>query len=176
VHYPIPTHIKNLVLPDLTRSNEHELQGAAQCDCGSDAFQVLYVAERIIESDRHFLRVVKVDGHYFLRIGVRCISCTQEHLLLDRDFHGWNGFVCGNESARRIPRPPYQEWLCKRCGSTNHKAGIVIVGEDMEFAVGESEGVLSHADWFDAFGWFTLEVTCTSCGFGPAGIVDYETM
>ena len=46
----------------------------------------------------------------------------------------------------------------------------------MEFALGEGEDVLTEADWFEAFGWFTVDVTCTSSGLGPIRIVDYETM
>jgi hypothetical protein len=46
----------------------------------------------------------------------------------------------------------------------------------MEFALGESEGVLTEADWFEGFGWLTVDITCTACGAGPTRIADYETM
>ena len=160
---------------DSERSDDHALFGTVKCGCGSDVLHALYVGYRN-EDKEHFLQVVVIGEDWFLRIGARCASCAREHLLFDGHFHGWNGYVCTDEETRQLPRPPFQEWACQRCRSTTHKIALSIQGEDIDFALGEGEDVLTEADWFEAFGWFTVDVTCTVCGYGPARIVDYETM
>jgi len=176
MHYPTPKHLRDLLVLDSARSGAHELFGAIKCRCGSHTFQPLYVGSRNEENEEHFLQVVKVGENWYLRIGARCASCHREHLLFDNQFHGWNGYVCTDEQTRRLPRPPFEEWACQRCRSATHKISLSIQGEDMEFALGEGEDVLTETDWFEAFGWFTVDVTCASCGIGPIRIVDYETM
>src|ERR1051325_74053 len=114
MQYPTPTHLKNLLVVDASQSGEHELRGQVKCECGSDVFHPLYVAQLVAEKGRSFLRVTEIGDHCFLRLGAQCISCSQEHLLLDHDYHGWNGYVCGDEASRRLHRPPYQHWACER--------------------------------------------------------------
>jgi len=175
--YPTPKHLSGLLVAD-AKETEHEWQlyGTVRCTCGSDIFHPLYVAERIEDRERHFLRVAQVDGQWFCRIGARCTSCGREHLLFDAHFHGWNGYVCTDERVRRVARPPFQVWACQQCGATTHRVTLSIHGEGMEFALGESEDTLTEEDWFEAFGWIQVDVTCSACRFGPARIVDYETM
>ena len=174
--YPTPKHLRGLFVADLEKSTEHELHGTIKCGCGSDTFHPLYVASRVEEEGQHFLQVVEIGEQWFCRIGARCASCGREHLLFDDHSHGWNGYVCTDEQVRQIPRPPFQEWSCHHCGATTHRIAIVIQGEDMNSALGEGEDTLTEADWFEAFGWFTVDLTCSACGCGPTKILDYETM
>ena len=176
MQYPTPKHLRDILALDLKRSDDHELFGTVKCGCGSETFALLYVGNRNEEEKQHFLQVVQAGEHWFLRIGARCASCCREHLLFDDHFHGWNGYVCTEEPTRRLPRPAFQEWTCQRCGSAKHKISLGIQGEDKEDALAEGEDVLTEADWFEAFGWFTIDVTCASCGLGPTRIIDYETM
>lgn len=176
MQYPTPKHLQDLLVVDAERSTEHELYGDVRCSCGSEVFRLLYVADRVEDKNRQFLRVVKVDGQWFCRIGVQCTSCNREHLLFDDHFHGWNGYVCAEDQVRRTARPPFQEWACQQCGTSNHRVELWIQGEDMDSALGESEGMLTKKDWFEAFGWITVDVTCAACGFGPTNIINYETM
>jgi len=99
-----------------------------------------------------------------------------EYLIFDSHFHGWNGYVCTDEHVQRIDRPPFREWKCQQCHSQMHKLTLSILGEDMEFAIGESDDALTEADWFEAFGWLIVDIACASCNAGPFRIVDYETM
>ncbi len=175
-HYPLPKHLRQLLVVDCAKSGEHEVFGSIRCECGSETFNALFVGERNEEEPKHFLQIANVDGHWFFLLGASCAFCRKQFLLFDMEFHGWNGYVCGDEEKRKLPRPPFHEWKCQNCHSTAQKISVTICGEDMEFALGEGEGVLTEADWFEGFGWLCLDVTCTSCGLGPTRIVDYETM
>ena len=176
MHYPVPSHLRTLLAIDQTKCAEHEVFGSVICPCGSGTLCLLHVADRIEGEGPPFLRVTEHGGHFFLRVGGKCISCGKEHLLFDCDMHGWNGYVCSDERIRRIPRPPFSEWSCHRCQSSHHHIALSIRGEDMQFALGEGEGILTPTDWFEGFGWFTVYVTCASCHCGPTMIMDYETM
>ncbi len=176
MQYPLPKHLVNLLEVQAAASSEDHLHGAVKCPCGSVQFTPLFVADLITEPDQRFLRVKQVGEEFYLRIGARCSSCSQTHLLFDDHFHGWNGYVCTGEEARRLPRPEYQEWVCHRCKSPAHRISLDIQGEDMKVSLTESDGFLTKEDWFEGFGWFTVRVTCSACGCGPTTIVDYETM
>lgn len=185
MQYPLPKHLVNLLQVEVASSNEEHLHGAVRCPCGSIQFTPLFVADLVSERRQSFLRwratppflrVKRIGEEFFLRIGARCSSCFQDHLLFDDHFHGWNGYVCTGEEVRRLPRPEYQEWGCHHCKSPAHSISLDIQGEDMKASLTESDGFLTKEDWFEGFGWFTVRVTCSSCGCGPTQIVDYETM
>jgi hypothetical protein len=53
---------------------------------------------------------------------------------------------------------------------------LTIQGEDMDSALTEGEDTLTEKDWFEAFGWITVDVNCSTCGCGPTRIIDYETI
>jgi len=174
--YPTPKHLKDLFVTDRKDSTEHELHGTVRCGCSSETFHPLYVANRVEDRGQHFLQVVEVGEQWFCRIGARCASCGREHLLFDDHFHGWNGYVCTDAQVRLIQRPPFQEWVCHKCGATTHRVALSIQGEDIDSALTEGEDTLTEADWFEAFGWITVDVTCSACGCGPTRIIDHETM
>ena len=76
-------------------------------------------------------------------------------------------YTDGKDSFIRVIDTKAASWLSRNAH---------IRGEDMESALGEGEGILTETDWFEVFGWLTVDILCTSCGSGPTRIIDYETM
>lgn len=182
-HYPIPTHLTGWLAPDLKRSNPTRLAGCLRCPCGGKKLELRYVAEKVVNCEpriKHladaFLRTLTSDSYFFFRISVKCVQCSRELVMFDADFHGWNGYVCSSEEQRSLPRPPNAIWTCLKCGAGQHSISLTIEGEDQQTALEEGEGILTRRDWFNAFGWITVDVTCTACGTGPLSITSYEAM
>jgi hypothetical protein len=117
----------------------------------------------------------EINGGFFLRIVAKCTGCGTEHLLLDQDFHGWNGFVCGDKSQLR-PRPHLVPWPCNSCGKHAHTADAVIFSEDKAVAIDESGGLLDETNWQEGFGWININIRCVACGRAHESWVSYETM
>src|SRR5579862_3443663 len=105
MHYPVSMHLRNCFVVDESTSDAHELNGVIRCPCGSDICSLLYVAD-LVKSNGvpHFKATERTDG-FFFRIGARCGSRSQTHLIFDTDFHGWNGYVCPGHGARERERP-----------------------------------------------------------------------
>lgn len=182
-YYPIPTHLAGWLVSDPKRSDPKRLVGSLRCPCGGHSFELLYAAEKVENSEpriKHladaFLRTLEKDGNYFFRLSARCTECSRELVVFDADFHGWNGYVCGTDEQRSVPRPANAAWTCLHCGGAQHAISLMIDGEDRKTSLEEGEGVLTKDNWFNAFGWLTVDVTCTACGNGPSSIVSYEAM
>jgi len=119
----------------------------------------------------------EIDGGFFFRIVAKCVNCGTEHLLLDTDFHGWDGFVCREELGGHLrPRPALVGWPCKVCGKNMHKASVLVVSEDKETAFEESGGVLDETNWQEGFGWMNIDIRCAACGHSHEAWVSCETM
>jgi hypothetical protein len=174
--YPTPAHLRDLLVSDPNSSDAHELHGVIRCPCGSAVSSLLYVAELTESQGIPLLRVLELPAGFFLRIGARCMACSRTHLLFDDDYHGWNGFVCPSRGARERARPLYQTYACHRCKAESHQISVGILGDkDQGEMLEDADGVLDQSNWFEGFGWFTVEITCVSCGYGPVAVVDYET-
>jgi len=174
--YPIPDHLRDILDPHRRQCTAHQLQGSVRCPCGSYIHSLLYVASRVEENGRSFLRVINVDGRYIFCLGAKCAACGAEHLLYDDRFHGWNGYVCGSEEEREHPRPPWLEWHCQTCDAAPHKITLTIQGEDAPSAIAEADGILTHFNWYEGFGYLAVDITCTACKMGPTEVVSAETM
>lgn len=118
---------------------------------------------------------IEIDGRYFFLIKAKCISCDEEHLLFDADFHGWEGFVCHDPEQASLPRPPLTSWKCPGCGSSEHSASIEIETQGKEDFVTETDGEFAEDLWPDAFTWFDMSITCCDCGQRIDQWVSYET-
>jgi hypothetical protein len=105
------------------------------------------------------------------------VNCGVGHLLFDKDFHGWDGYVCREESGGHLrSRPPLVPWTCKSCGKATHKADVIVVGEDTKTAIEESGGRLDETNWQEGFGWICINICCAACGHRHEPWVSYETM
>ena len=105
------------------------------------------------------------------------MDCGKQHLLLDVDFHGWNGFVARERLRGHLrPRPAVVAWPCKACGKTAHKADVLVISEDKKVAIEESDGFLDETNWQEGFGWINIDIRCVTCGRAHESWVSYETM
>ncbi len=177
--YPVPKHLRSILNLEepLDGDDNSECRGRLVCTCGMDEFILLHVGGVGGKGKFQFAKVTVINGEAFLVIKVRCTGCDAEHLVFDDDFHGWNGYVCAaDEGLRSRPRPDLLPWECAMCSCSAHRVSVRIVGEDKDFVLSEGEGVVTDADWHEAFGWLTIDIECVTCDFKLGGWVDYETM
>ena len=120
--------------------------------------------------------VASIDGKHFLRLEARCVGCGRDHLLLDADFHGWDGFVCHDPEQAALPRPDLVAWPCRDCAGLQHYLVVGISVENEELILEEAEDDIDPARWYDAFGWFAVDATCVRCGRIEQDLISYETM
>ncbi len=173
---PTPSHLIDCTIPTPDRADDHQYAGHVQCKCGSDSFE-LYHTGGTHEWDGETIPCVTAIGdEFYLRVVARCTGCGIDLLILDMDFHGWNGFVCREESKTKRPRPPLTRWPCRACGALVYNADVVVSGEDKETAIGESDGLLDESNWHEGFRWIDIHLHCTACGDDHKSWVSYETM
>jgi hypothetical protein len=118
----------------------------------------------------------EIDGEFFFLVRADCAACERQHLLLDADFHGWNGFVCHDEAKASLPRPPLVAWRCLACGGVDHTASVQIQTEGKQDFVDQVGEDFDAERWPDGFGWFAMSIRCVSCPHETGEWVSYETM
>jgi hypothetical protein len=172
---PVPSHLRGLVVPLDSAIDEKALSATVRCPCGETKFELLYPGQTHEHAGEMIPCTAEIDGNFFFVLESRCPSCGREHLLLDADLHGWNGFICHDPAQAALARPRLVAWLCQ-CGEAKH-TGIVHIqtqGKD-DFISGAGEGFDVNR-WPDAFGWFSLDLICSKCGKESRDLVSYETM
>ncbi len=172
---PTPEHLRACTVPEPAKAEQHQYAGHVKCLCRCDTFEMQHTGATHAWGDEIIPCVTEIDGNFFLRIVAKCVSCGAEHLLLDKDFHGWNGYVC-REREHDYPRPPLVVWPCRTCGKVGHKADIVVCGEDKDEAIEASGGRLDESNWQEGFGWIEIDICCVKCGHRHESWVSYETM
>ena len=173
---PVPSHLVGIAAPSEAMLDEAPLRADLRCDCGSQSFEFLFPGQTHSIGGREVPCTADVDGHYFDIVSSRCSECKLERVLLDADFHGWNGFICHDPAQAAIPRPPLVAWQCRNCGGTAHSGNIYIAGEGRADLVREVGSGFDADRWPDAFGWFTLSCTCRRCGQDSPDLFECETM
>lgn len=175
---PTPGHLRESVnRPDVAVSETAgHLVAPVVCPCGCNELELLYPGETAEVEQRPVAVTVEINGNFLLRLEARCTRCGTKHLLLDKDFHGWNGFVCHDEKQASLSRPPLKAWHCPSCKGTCHEMTVTICTEGKTFFEEETEGEFDSDRWPDGFGWFTLSTRCVNCGYEIEGLVDFETM
>ncbi len=173
---PTPTHLQNCVSrPDVDVDTE-PLNARVVCHCGCDELALLHPGQMRELNGVKFPVEAEIDGNYFLVLKARCSRCRTEHLLLDSHYHGWNGYICREAQQIALPRPPLECWQCVACHATVHRMVVQILSEGFEEFEGEWDFDLDPNTWPDAFAWFSLDTTCTSCGLTTERLIDFETM
>ena len=173
---PVPSHLKGVVVPLNKDIGEDNLSANFRCQCGESRFELLYPGKTHKFGGKLIPCTIEIDGHFFFVLKSRCTSCGHEHLLLDTDFHGWDGFICHDPDQASLKRPQLVPWQCQKCGETKHNGIIHIESqgeEDFVLEVGEDFDV---DRWPDAFSWFSMDLTCCKCGLESQNIISVETM
>lgn len=117
----------------------------------------------------------EIDGNFFFLIKAICTTCGTEHLLFDKHYHGWNGFMCHDKNKANLPRPSLVPWECLSCGDLSHKVMVKITYESKENFIEQSQGKVDEDKWPDAFQWIWMSITCFRCGLETIDWGDYET-
>lgn len=173
---PVPSHLIECVVPKSSVVDEQALDATVKCTCGSTRFRLMFPGQT------HNLRgdvipcTANIDGKYFFIVRANCVRCHREHVLIDADFHGWNGFVCHDAAQASVARPELVAWQCLGCGGSVHEASVQIQTEGREDFVDQAGDEFDPERWPDAFGWFSMTIRCVACHRETPDWVSYETM
>jgi hypothetical protein len=173
---PVPSHLAGIVVPLDDEIDEEALSAAVSCSCGESEFELLYPGHTNEYKGERIPCTAEIDGNFYFVLKSRCTSCGREHLLLDADFHGWNGFICHDAAQAALPRPQLIAWQCQGCSNTKHRGIVHIQTQGRDDFISEAGDEFDVNRWPDAFGWFSLDVTCSKCGKECKELVSYETM
>jgi hypothetical protein len=173
---PVPNHLRTCTVPVDNEADEFQYVGKVKCACGGTAFQMLHTNATHEWEGEQVPCVAEIDGKFFLRIAAKCEQCGTEHLLLDSDFHGWNGFVCHDKKKAKQPRPPLVAWGCRQCAKMSFESQVTISSEGEVDAIEEADGDLDETNWQEGFSWIDIDVRCCDCGDEHEGWISYETM
>ena len=169
---PIPQHMKPIFHPLGEKNNEFRVSGELICSCGEGGFELEYVAE-VVDGE---IKVVEIDGRFFLIINARCSTCKKYYTILDKDFHGWNGFVNEGFGNRVSSQPVSRKWHCRQCNHMAHRVQMVIYSKGKEDFLMETEGELNENEWAEAFSWISIDLICEKCRLEEKEWINYETM
>lgn len=173
---PVPTHLKTCVIFETRETEESPFRGAVKCSCGSDKFLMLFPGETHEYDGEQVPCTAEIDGKFFFLVTAKCSNCSNEHLIIDQDFHGWNGFVCHDAVQAALPRPKLKPWACSSCNSLEHQATVEIQTEGKADFVENVESVFPDECWPDGFGWINISITCSACGQITQDWISLETM
>ena len=173
---PVPQHLRICTVATLIAARQPQYVGHVQCPCGCDTFEMQHAGGTYEWRGTIRTCSAEVDGKRFFRIVAKCAACGTEHLLFDKDLHGWNGFMC-RQRLRGQPDspPPLVAWRCQVCGEVSHKADVVIASMDKEEIIEESGGLFDDANWQEGFGWVAIDICCAACSHRHASWVSFET-
>jgi len=173
---PVPTHLQGLAFPLDGAVDEETLDAVVRCSCGSESFSLHYPGSTTEYNGTRIPVTAELNGAFFFRIEATCSRCSRNVLLFDKDFHGWDGYVCHDEPQAALPRPPLTPWNCVGCGSTSHSARVTICTQGKDDFIENLGDSFPAERWPDGFGWFYLSIACGRCELKTESWVDYETM
>lgn len=161
MNYPIPTHLKNILIVNESETDSSNLNGKIVCDCGCEHFSILHNEDREYDSK---LKYWEQDG---LKVVAVCDKCKKKHLVFDEATQGYNGLVCGDCKTASDDSLTYLK--CPKCGSDIFSMTIDIEIEDkeqfIEECVNEYPDRFSPEDYIDSFDWITINIRCKKCAY-----------
>ena len=157
--YPIPSHLRGLLIPSEGEDNcEFQITGTLRCSCGCEVFSVRESNDGMIAQ-------------------LNCRDCGREIELFDAGKHGWNGFVCHMDTLDRQE----QIWnvACDECKGNHFRVSVWISSQGREDFLAEcvaNDASFREEDWADAFEWIQVSLECTGCGIDMDNWLDCECM
>jgi len=172
---PIPTHLKNTLIPIGDKNGESHVDGVIRCTCGFESFYIKIYAD----TKNGYLQAGEYNSGYALVVKAECKDCGKTHLIFDGSKHGWNGFVC--HDGVTVPDVDLKSWNCPKCNCDIHniKIGVNSQGKQDfidETGIADGESDFTEDEWVDAFDWITMGLKCSGCGHTDEKWIDYETM
>jgi hypothetical protein len=162
---PVPSHLQGWVVP-LSFEDEY-LEATVRCPCGSDRVELHYLGTTFPsrEDGSPLPRVVEIDGGYYFIVQAVCADCRTEHVLLDKNRHGCEGFLQSSPGRVAEPPPrPLMPWPCVACGGLVHRVELQIVIDYMDCYFKDKHFLRHGIDrWPDAFGWIDIRILCCNC-------------
>lgn len=159
MEYPIPTHLRDYLIPREEEENcEFQVTGTLRCSCGCREFSVT-------ESNEGML------AHLY------CKDCGKEIELFDAGKHGWNGFVCHMDPVDRSA----QSWkaVCDECKNAYFYVTVWISSQGKEDFLSECaahDPSFREEDWVEGFEWIQVSLECSKCGIDMDNWLDCECM
>ena len=141
----VPSHLIEIAVR--TSETWDPLTAGIKCQCGNTCFKLL--------SD---------CGRHSTIVHACCTNCEKEHCIIDRDFHGWEGYVCHDRQSASRPRPALDMCRCEACGCLAHEISVRISPEKEQFLelAPKIDGI-EPSRWADAFGSIEIETVCAEC-------------
>jgi len=177
---PPPIHLADCVVPDDPWLDEEPFHGIVKCSCSGTRFNLLYVGQLRINGDRAVVTQVQNDGAWYYVIRASCPKCGKRHVLYDKDYHGWNGFVAYDVEQRRRPRPADAEFRCLKCNGDMHRIRLHILSEGradfIDQSMGNENSQFEEGDWPNAFGSISFDIICVGCDLQTSDWAGDESM
>jgi hypothetical protein len=172
---PVPKHLRNCAIINESFCAQDCVVATVQCCCSNQELRIMFPGQGHHWKDELCPVVAEIDGNLYFVIVAKCDRCALEHLLIDRDFHGWEGVVCHDVEQASRPRPGLVAWACCACGKESHRIVVRILSEGEEDFIDQAPD-LDPSLWIEAFSWFEMDVTCVNCGCATERFVSYEAM
>ena len=128
-----PTHLVDCTAITKRDTVKNYLKADIVCrKNGSKRFEVLLVSSTRETRNRIIPVVLQNDQGFFLVIAIKFLNCDEQFVLLDKDLHGWNGWVFRDHEQLKKTKPPYKLWTCLNCGETIHTGSLEIFSTGKE--------------------------------------------
>ena len=74
---PVPTHLKECVIPDSPMIDESALKAKVQCSCGGMVFELFYPGQTHENQGKRIPCVAKIKEKFFFLIKVKCVALRE---------------------------------------------------------------------------------------------------
>ena len=173
----IPTHLTECALLEEVDTRQNYIKASLICKRHNiDIFEILMVNGLKNTKKGVYPSVLEDGQNFFFVIAAKFLDCQDSYVLLDKDLHGWNGWVYRDHEQIIKVKPDYKLWKCTNCGKTHHTGSVEVFSKGKEDFIAEKDGDFDIDRWYDAFSWFKMNIRCTNCGLQTDRFIDFETM
>ncbi len=173
----IPTHLRGCATKQDIEQSKNKQKLKLQCvKHGIEQFKIFYVGQPMSIKDELFIKVLENEDGFFFSVSIIFLGCKDSFLVLDKNLHGWNGWIYRDEVQVNKTKPDSKLWKCLNCGGIEHIGSLEIYSKGKEDFIREVEGKFDDDLWYDAFSWFKMNIECINCMLKTDCFIDYETM